>query len=271
MIRHRTGYSRVDVLAIVVLLAILGCVASVLFGQQKHSGAEGNVQLHPKSVKDAEQMRGIHQAWLVFSNEYQGIMPTPGLVRRLPVDGQIQPGRGAEDKNANTTANLYSFCIMGNYFGPELSISPVERNPKVKVQPDDVYNFQAYNVVNAVYWDANFAADLEKGSNVSYAHQPIAGEWAKKWRATSDAKWPVLGNRGPKGGGLDPSSFTCGPHGNWAGNIIYMDNHVEYFHNAVPGTDDADPSDNIFAPHTKGALITFTKEFVNGEPVFQFD
>jgi hypothetical protein len=176
MIRHRYGQSRVDVLVIVGLVAIFGCVASVLFGQQSKSGAEGTLRLHPKSANDAAQMRGIHQAWLVCSNEYDGVLPTPGLFNRLPVDGRHEPGRGAEDKNANTTANLYSVCIMGNYFTPEMTVSPVERNPKVVKLADDGYNYEAYNIVKDVYWDSKFAADLEKGSNVSYAHEPIAGE-----------------------------------------------------------------------------------------------
>lgn len=269
------GASRCEVLSVVACAAIFAVIVSVVFGQSATDGRSNKNAVHPKSVKDATQVRGIHQAWLVFSNEFQGIFPTPGLIDRLPVEGRGEvPGRGSEDISQNTTANLYSMLIMNNYFTPEIVVSPVERNPKVQVKKDD-YNYEAYNVPNDVYWDSQFRADLVESSNASYAHMPLtSARKAKEWKNTANSKWPIVSNRGPKDGKLNPSSFTCGPHGHWAGNVVYNDNHVEFFE-AVPNQTDSEGTTRNFFSVTGAkdgsALLTFTKVMSETEPEFQFD
>jgi hypothetical protein len=272
-IRSIRGVARTDILACAGCAVIACTIGSLVPGQAEDRVDPAGFQPHPKSMKDAAQLRAIHQSWLIFAREFSGILPTPGLIDRLPFNGQEIPGRGEEDINANTTANLYSACIMHNYFTPELIISPVERNPKVRVMAD--YDYEAFDPVKDVYWDARFKADLTAGSNVSYAHMPIYGQRKlKEWRDTSNSAWPLLGNRGPKDGKADPSSYTCGPHGNWAGNVVFSDNHSQPFQKStsIPLRDGQ--LDNIFASDDANgtdAILTFTREITDKGPVFQFD
>ena len=49
-----------------------------------------------KLQKDSTQIRGIHQSWLVFAREFNGILPTPGLIDRI---AYIRVGDGAVEAN----------------------------------------------------------------------------------------------------------------------------------------------------------------------------
>jgi hypothetical protein len=271
--QHQRGAARLEAIVILACFGVFFAIGSLVLGQTENPKDQSSFKAHAKTQKDASQLRGIHQSWLVFSREFNGTFPTPGLIDRLPFNGVETPGRGDEDKTANTTANLFSVCVMYNYFTPEFIISPIERNPKMKIAAD--YNYEVYDPVNDRYWDAKFKADLATGSHVSYAHMPIYGQWQlKQWRDTANDSWPILGNRGPKDGAADPSSYTCGPHGNWAGNMVFNGGNNRFFflEPAVPTQDGA--IDNFFATpdvNSGDAFITFTGEIKDDGPVFQFD
>jgi hypothetical protein len=277
---QRRGLAQDDLLALVVCSVLLASLASVVFGQGARDDQPGaGLTMHAKTLKDATQLRGIHQSLLVFAHEFQGIMPLPGLIDRQPVNGVEEPGRGPEDESQNTTANLHSAMIMQNYT-PELIISPVERNPGV-VKVDADYNYEVYNVIQDTYWDSTFKADLAGESNVSYANLVLFGKRkSAEWKASMNAKFPVVGNRGPKDGQANPDSFTCGPHGNWAGNLAFNDNHVEFFTatqspHACKDAQGQDKPDNVFAVDDGMAgadvILSFTKAMTKSGAELQWD
>jgi hypothetical protein len=270
---RRNGMTRVEVAVGVACAVVILSLATGLFAQ----GENANVKGHKKTHMDAAQAGQIHRAMIIFANDNSGRFVIPGLINRLAIKedagaalaGRHVPGMGPEDESANTTANLYSSLIAQMFFTPELVVSPIERNPSVTV--DDDYDFDAYNPAKDTYWDSTFAAELRKGSNVSYAHQPITKARRDLWRNTMDHHLAQIGNRGPKDGGLDPDSYTCGPHGNWAGNIVFGDNHTEFFGTTTP---EKLKGDNLFAADAErelDALIAFTKSVKDGEAALQFD
>jgi prepilin-type processing-associated H-X9-DG protein len=270
----RFAFTQIDLLACVVCLLIGATVISIALGQIKGDDAPFN----DKTIKDATQVRAVHQSWIVYSREFNGIFPVPGLIDRLPVEGVGEvPGRGEEDTMQNTTANLHSAMVMYNYYTVDLLISPVERNPNVRVFAD--YNYELYDVVNAdVYWDPNFKADLKHLSHVSYANMPLSGERkAKQWRDTLGAMFSVIGNRGSQDGRVDPTSITCGPHGNWAGNIVFQDNHVQLLQSTVfeYERDGVKIADNLFASDGGvdriDILLAFTRSIDDKGVDLQFD
>jgi prepilin-type processing-associated H-X9-DG protein len=259
--------------------SVLVILTSIALARQAAPGAAA----HALTLKDATQLRGIHQSYLVFAREFQGIMPRPGLIDRLPLNGVEEPGRGPEDISQNTTAALHSACIMQNYYTADIIISPVERNTKV-VRVDADYDYQRYNVLPNVdsYWDANFKADLATESNVSYANLVIFGKrMENQWRDSLDPKFSVLGNRGPKDGAIDPQSLTCGPHGNWAGNVVFNDNHVEFLDTTQPpalkfkDAQEQERPDNLFAIDDGMAggdvILSFTRTMTKDGAELQWD
>jgi hypothetical protein len=193
---------------------------------------------------------------------------------RFLVPSAVAAGR---DASLDTTASLFSLMVARNYISTEKLISRNERNPNV-LQMDN-YNFAAINPGTGVYWDVNFAADLQRQSNVSYAHMPLFGQRVRQhWQPHSgNTFYPLIGNRGPRGGVVDPASYTIGRDGTWAGFMVFSDGHVEYvksFTMSGPGLDGGRP-DNIFAMETgeagSDAIITFTKEMTEDGPLIQHD
>ena len=279
--RTRSGTTLVELVtglsAAVVLLVIAAAVVGAGRGEETASVVG----------RDGTHLRQLHQVMTIFAEDSGGDYPRPGLIDRLPVhrDGaEVHlPGVGDEDPSRNTTANLYSALIIQNYFTAELAISPVDRNPNVRLKAD--YNYDAYDPTEDLYWDATFLADLETGSNASYAHLALDGERVKlHWRAVAAGpdgpSIPVLGNRGPVGGEPDWASVTCSPHGNWSGHLMANDGTMVYTSEVTrEGLEYARGGDkrldNVFAIETgpKGSdvVLSFTRSLGGDGAVLQYD
>ncbi len=252
-VHHRRGATIVEALALLMLVAVFGPLGIV--------ACTGNNALALQQ-DDQVSMQQIHMGWLIFAvrnRPYSDLYPTPGLKRRLPVNGQRMPGRGAEDVEANDHANVHSLAIMENLYPPERCISPAEQSSKVVPMID--YDFSRYDVHNAVYWDERFQADLDSRSHVSYAAVPLAGDRkTHQWKDSRDHRVAAIGNRGPRNGDADAAADSItsrfhGPSSEWNGNICYHDNSCSYEWSFFPERLKrvGDVRDNLFANDTAGA------------------
>lgn len=278
---HACACRAVTIREIVIVIICLIVTAAVLLTINRSSQGRRGVA---KRLKDQARLTALHKSFITQASEFQGILPTPGLVNRLPVEGFGRiPGRGAEDITQNTTANLFSLCIMANYFTPEICVGPTEPSSRVKeFSGPNGYNFAAYNPTANAYWDTNFQADLHVLSHVSYAHMPISGKrGTRMWRDIVDANMPILGNRGPLGGVHDPNSITNKihpPFNTWTGVIVFSDNHSELttVFPTVPRNDGGYRIAPECLPKGKtppkmDAAITFTKQMTEQGPIVQHD
>jgi hypothetical protein len=239
------------VLSVILLNALRGAVGG--------PGVPGRNTV--RSVEDQLKLYAMSQAMAVWANDHDGWYPVPHQIA------------GTDDRTLDTTAAFYSAMVMHLRIAPEQLISAGEVNGWVEI--DDDYDHTAYDPASGVFWDAGFEGNLERGSNVSFAHLPMFGERHERgWRHhRSAARLPLLGRRGPRDGVPDPDSFTCDPTtGAWAGHLAFADAHVEFVDSFTPIRAD----DNIFAmeegPGGGDAILAFTVRMdpVAG-PVLQFD
>jgi prepilin-type N-terminal cleavage/methylation domain-containing protein len=271
MNRKKRGFTLIELLVVIAIIALLvGLLLPALAKAQRNA----------RSLKDKAQIKQIHQAMLVFANDNDDILPTPGLINRLPnpyhPDGeQDMPGAGPEDYNKNTTANLYSCMIAQEYFNTDLVIGPTEVNPTI--QEYENYNYQYYDPPDDTYWDGDensdgFKATLSSANpgdcNTSYFHLALVGDSQRKkvkWRNTSREGDPLISTRGTYQGTeqdegeelLYSDSYTLLLHGSkrqWVGNIAFADNHTEVAETFYPSLVSYEPQtsdgkltkDNIF-------------------------
>ena len=257
MRRNTRGFTLIELLTVMAIISLLVGLLLPALAQ-----ARRKAQL----AKDQAQVKQIHQSWITFAREFEGIFPTPGLINRLedPVLGQ-QPGRGPEDVARNNSANMYSACIMQNYFAPQLAVGPTETSGFVLVKDD--FNWDLYDPIGDLYWDPGFAVDLDSLCHTSYAHMPICGpRKIEQWRDSIDSKFAAISNRGVENGstsqGLYYDSVTLEFHGGrkqWVGNVCYNDNHLSVENTFYPeGISYFDPQetesvslpDNLFQNET---------------------
>ncbi len=221
--QSKRGFTLVELL---VVIAIIGILLAVLLPALARARATA------KSTRDATQVKQIHAGWLSFAVQNEGRLPTPGLKKRLPVNGQIIMGRGAEDITQNNHANMHSLCVMENLYTAELLVSSAEISPSVSTMT--FYEWDRKNPAANVYWDDRMRADLSAVSHISYASMPIAGpRKAKQWNNSADSSFAILGMRGPKDGDIaqminSKTSEMHGPPREWQGPIGYNDNSVVF-------------------------------------------
>jgi prepilin-type N-terminal cleavage/methylation domain-containing protein len=221
--QSKRGFTLIELL---VVIAIIGILLAVLLPALARARATA------KSTRDATQVKQIHAGWLAWAVQNEGRLPTPGLKKRLPVNGQIIMGRGAEDITQNNHANMHSLCVMENLYPADLQVSSAEISPSVSTMT--FYEWDRKNPAANVYWDDRMRADLSAVSHISYASMPIAGpRKAKQWNNSADSSFAILGMRGPKDGDIaqminSKTSEMHGPPREWQGPIGYNDNSVVF-------------------------------------------
>lgn len=202
--------------------------------------ALGKARFSARQLKDSTQVRGIHQAMVIWAQNNKDRFPLPSLVDVN--DETVKDSGAAKD----TTANIFSMLIYNGSIAPELLISPLEKNSSVEVCKN--YEFDAPKAavrpIKAI-WDPQLAASLgpDKKGNVSYAHLQPSGKRSAAWSNTFISTEAVLGTRGPETASVaydeagvptptlaKPDSLALSMLGDgktWTGNIVFNDNHVE--------------------------------------------
>ncbi|HMN41955.1 MAG TPA: hypothetical protein PKE29_14015 [Phycisphaerales bacterium] len=247
----------VTLVELLVVIAVLIVVIAILLPAISTPRCRGGRQL-----KDANQIRGITQALVVWASNNNSSYPVPSDFDTK--DFTLASGDNPAAKN--TTGNILSLLVFNGSISPEICISPAEANT-AQVQRYDDYQYAnpraAANPREAL-WDPNFRGTPEDVlgpdgkplagvANQSYAHTAPLGKRRAQWSDTYNSTEAVFGNRGPTyiqsdaapsstkwpllAGPLGTGSFTLLIHGGrstWEGNIAYNDNHVNFETSPTP-------------------------------------
>ncbi len=230
----RRAFTLVDIAALCATGACLLCLAATVLGQQPEAP-----RTVTKQLKDATQVRGLHQALIVFAQNNSDAYPLPS---KFDTNDNTVADRGSLK---DTTANIYSMLVFMGMISTELLVSPVEKNSSITVYDQYEFDTPKKSVRPAMaLWDPAFGVDFSEGhkGHASYAHlQPSAGR-APRWKSTSKSSAPVISMRGPEISGVvhnDDGSVTptfANPKSNtfamydedasWSGNVAGADNAV---------------------------------------------
>jgi hypothetical protein len=263
----RSGTSLIGLLVAMAILLVLGLVMSNAINKAT-TGGGSTQQGTVASSKDLQYLVALFQSMAVAAQtDGDGSFLVPSRLTRR------------HDPADDTTARLFSAMIAQQYTSPQQLISGNERSPYV--WPDENYDYTAYNPAADTWWDPGFTADLSTDSNTSFAHVPLYGKRLRDtWRFTAGARTPLVGNRGPKDGIADPNSWTYGKDGQWAGQVVFGDGHVQFIQTFTMNglffdNGGQQQPDNIFRME-QGAdgsdiILSFTKEMTADGPVLQFD
>ena len=171
--RRNRGFTLVELLVVIAIIALLIGLLLPALSKARRNAA---------TLKDKTQIKQIHQAMLIWAEDNNNWLTLPGFINRVddPTLGPV-PGVGLEDRELNTTDNLYSAMVAQEFIPPALLIGPTEVNEFVPSEGYDTYNFESYDPSADIYWDDEFSANIRDGNDdfechTSYMHMALLGE-----------------------------------------------------------------------------------------------
>jgi prepilin-type N-terminal cleavage/methylation domain-containing protein len=250
MTMRRNAFTLIELL---VVISIIGLLISILLPSL------GKARSTARQLKDATQIRGIHQSFVIWAQNNQGDYPLPSRLDTANATMTDDPAT-----NKDNLGNIFSLLIYNAYVPTELMVSPSEVNPDI--QEDLRYELDAPILAadpeNAL-WDPGFTGVVDeqgtgtgngrrndgKIGHTSYAFNPPFGERRRRWHNTYSSDEAILGNRGPLFGGSVLEGWTLVPgqwgtesntlkiHGgpqSWEGNVAFNDSRVVFETRADP-------------------------------------
>lgn len=200
--KKRSGFTLIELLVVIAIIALLiGILLPAL----------GRARALARQIKCSANVRGIHQGMVLFAQNNNDTYPLPSTFDKNNITIALAAGSNGTVKDTNR--HIISILIFGNFFGPEICISPAESNGSITL--DTNYQYSEPTAVNAAnrklaQWDPAFKAyptdgttggytedNTDTNGHFSYAMSSPFGGRRKMWSNTFNATEAILGNRGP--------------------------------------------------------------------------
>ena len=269
----RKAFTLVELMVVIsIIVLLMGLLLPALSSAMRSA----------KSKKEMVQLRGLHQTMGVYASENDGKYPTPGNIRRNPLNGaggqQYIQGVGKVNPLHNHTAAIASTLLSMKYAQPEIMVSPAENNAEIGIKGQIVeaesgepepYNYASWRPHEGSFWDEEFRARLGdsagESDHISFSNLSLLGPARRaRWHDTAGSDTIVWSTRGTKDGDTSLDDYTKnpilqmhGPENTWNGHTVTADGAVLVAQNFYPDQCKYDTQalgspgykrDNIFCP-----------------------
>ena len=217
-LRARFGFTLIELLVVISIIALLIAILLPALGAARQSA---------RKMQNSTQLRGIHQALVIFAQSNKTYYPglnsdgTTMTVAEVNETGTFTGWRGTS--NGRNSSAVFAIALNQEVFTPEYLINPEdgEALPVGGADTDLDWSGNPDNEANNfsyanLYWQENSNNTLQEEGRVA------------EWQETVNSEAIVLGDRIIGSGNTRSSLWTDTDSGEWEGTITSNDNSTEY-------------------------------------------
>ena len=241
--RRRSGFTIHELLVVIVLVMVV-----VAFNVPADAAARRTA----RRMQNSTQLRGIHQGLVTFANSNKNNFAGLDSRGNIVANGLESTGNSGD---GDTVEARFWMMLDGDYMVPEYIVSPSEvANVTFADDPQGAFE--------ALKWND----DIKHYSYAMLGIKGVAGEApdaafagrAAEWQTTLNSQAIVLSDRNSGTNATNQvESIHSGDRGEWAGSVLWNDNHVgfeqthffetKYANGRLHVDDRWNPTDNLFS------------------------
>ena len=222
---RKSGFTLIELLVVISIIALLIAIRLPALGAARRTA---------RRMQNSTQLRGIHQGLVTFANSnknnFAGLDSSGDVLQASnAATGSTQQGDFVQSR--------YFILLTGDYFTPEYAISPSETsNVTEYVESNTATN-------TAVVWNTGTGAKnysyamlaFARTSNTNMAVVAGSAPRAAEWKQTLNSQAIVVSDRNNGAGNTLAAarSIHTDEAGDWAGSVLWNDNHVGFENEAV--------------------------------------